>query len=55
LITILALVSSLKNATERTTLRIVRHRKARRRRMQLTRLTASTAACGQGGGHPSTV
>jgi hypothetical protein len=50
LITVLALVSSLKNATERAALRIVRHRKERHRRKQVTRLTALTAAPGLGGG-----
>jgi hypothetical protein len=43
---VLSLVASLKRATECATLRIVRHRKERRRRMQLTRSIASTAACG---------
>ncbi len=46
LITVFALVSSLKNATERATLRIVRHRKERRRRKLLTRLTALIAVPG---------
>ena len=46
LITLFALVSSLKNATERATLRIVRHRKERRRRKLLTRLTALIAVPG---------
>jgi len=50
LITVFALVSSLKSATERAALRIVRHRKERHRRKQVTRLTALTAAPGLGGG-----
>jgi hypothetical protein len=46
LITVFALVSSLKSATERVTLRIVRHRKERRRRKQPARPAALTAAAG---------
>jgi hypothetical protein len=44
LITLFALVSSLKSATERATLRIVRHRKERRWRREQTRLAASAVA-----------
>jgi hypothetical protein len=40
------LVASLKSAMERAALRIVRHRKERRWRKQLTRLTALTVVPG---------
>ncbi len=46
LITVFALVSSLKSATERLTLRIVRHRKERRKRKQRARLSTLAGAAG---------
>jgi hypothetical protein len=46
LITILTLVSSLKSATERATLRIIRHGKERRRRKEQQRFGALAAARG---------
>ncbi len=46
LFTVFALVSSLKSATERVTLRIIRRRKERRRRKQPARLAALTATAG---------
>lgn len=44
LFTLFGLVSSLKGATERIALRVIRHRKARRRERDARRLQALTAA-----------
>ena len=46
LMTLLALVSSLKSATERATLRVIRHRKERRRRKERQRIVALGAVSG---------